>query len=137
MENPYASPQCGDNCRSADDLLRATTRMYRGIGRGGIAYCTLAYLIAIAATPMQRMPGLAGAIGSMVIYALMLAFFVFVLETTDRLEVEFDRTYRRARWLGILAAAIFFPVLTWPGVLAMRRLEKYGKLASTEMPAES
>jgi hypothetical protein len=57
----------------------------------------------------------------------MLLFFVFILRTANRLGGDFDRVYRRARWLGILAATIWFPILTIPGILALRRLERYRK----------
>jgi hypothetical protein len=48
-----------------------------------------------------------------------------MIKTAKDLAVDLDRTYRRARWLAILAAAIFFPILTIPAVLAVRRLERY------------
>ena len=130
-ENPYASPQTCDIAESADVLLRATTRMYRGIGWAGIGCCLLAYSILMASElttgTLDWAEFLVGTTG----IGLYLAFFVFVLKTASRLETRFDRTYRRARWLGILVATIFFPVLTWPGIVAVRRLERYRRFTDS------
>jgi hypothetical protein len=136
-ENPYASPQPFEVPDSGDALLRATTRMYRGIGWAGVAYCLLVCPIAMVAQLWEPTPSLPEVLGGSTLCGLTLAFFMFVLRTANGLEVRFQRTYRRARWLGILAATMFFPLLTWPGILAVRRLERYRTFLNDEMQAES
>ncbi len=129
-ENPYASPKCVESQPDADALLKATVRLYRGMGWAGIAYllvfCPLT-IVSELARQQELGETIGGAIAMTTICGLMAAFFVLVMKTADRLGVNLDRSYRRARWLGIITGAMFFPLLTIPAILAVRRLERYRK----------
>jgi hypothetical protein len=43
VENPYASPRSVESRSNADELLRATVRLYRGMGWAGIAYLLVVF----------------------------------------------------------------------------------------------
>jgi hypothetical protein len=64
-------------------------------------------------------------IAATAIYGLHVAFFAYLIKIANQLRDQVDGTYRRARWMAILAASIFFPIMTIPGILAVRRLERY------------
>jgi hypothetical protein len=123
-ENPYASPTYDEPQVGTDALRRGTVRIYHRMGWAGVAYALLVLIVTLcnfAEHPSEM--GIAG--GLLLEAALILAFFVFMINTARRLSIDVARNYRRARWLGILAASIFFPIFTIPGILAVRRLERY------------
>ena len=51
--------------------------------------------------------------------------FASLIVIAVKLPQNFENYYVRARWLGILAGAIGFPVLSFPAFLAVARLAKY------------
>ena len=125
VENPYAPPMSVDLADPTEGLRRATVRMYRGMAYAGIAFILLG-AVEIAMIFLTERPREAGwMIGILLEFGLFIAFFTFMLKTATRLAADLDGTYRRARWIAILAASIFFPILTIPGILAVRRLERY------------
>ena len=124
-ENPYASPLLVEPERGVDAIRRATVRTFRCLGWAGIVYISLLLLIAFPFVLVEGPPRFGVITGMMVESAVFLAFFAFVIRTAGRLGVDLTGTYRRARWVAILAATVFFPVLTIPGILALRRLERY------------
>ncbi len=139
-ENPYASPQTVAVERSPEDLLRATARIYRGMGGVGLALWLLSTSTAVIAnlaneTPANPIhPG--GLIAGTVLNGLLLALFVFTWKTGRWLEEDFDRAYPRARFLAIVSATVLLPWLTWPGIVAVRRLERYRRLVGSSTQAE-
>ena len=48
-----------------------------------------------------------------------------MIQIGSYLGVNLEGNYRQARWMAILAAAIFFPIFTIPGMLAIGKLERY------------
>ena len=69
--------------------------------------------------------------GGLTVMAAMLIFYATMIRTAMRLPHDFERLYKRAHWLGILAAAIGFPLLTIPAFIGVARLSKYRKLTNT------
>ncbi len=66
---------------------------------------------------------------------MMLAMFVFfgtMIRNAAQLPNDFDRCYKWARWLGILAGAFGFPILSIPAFIGVSRLSKYHKLMSND-----
>jgi hypothetical protein len=131
-ENPYAPPPTVvEPPEDAEALLKAATRMYRGIGWCGVAYVAFVWAAQVVlALPRLESEPVPIALLVMLGDLMWMLFFVFVLRTANRLGQDFDRMYRRARWLGILAAALWFPLLTIPGILAVRRLERYRRFVN-------
>lgn len=111
--------------RRVEPALFKIATIYRRIGWGGIIfYLTGCAVMAQAALKDPRPP--LGEILLMVgLVGLIVALFASMLWTASRLEVDFTQAYRRARWTGILVAVLYFPWLTIPGCLAVRRLEDY------------
>ena len=135
-ENPYASPRCVEVQDDAESLLKATTKLYRRMGWFGIAYFSFIYPFT---TIMQLSEGqfeVVPAIGGGIMCGLMLAFSVIMVKTATYLAADLDRYYRRARWIAVLAAALFFPILTVPAFLAVRRLERYRNSMIVQEPEE-
>lgn len=122
IENPYASPQFSGTDESEDRLLRAVTRMYHVIGWGGLVFCLFAWFTKTVAQMAMHVETFDPGTLAIGLWGL---FFVYVLWTARCLKKSFGKVYRRARWLAVLSAAIFFPLLTLPGILAVRRLERY------------
>jgi len=135
-ENPYASPQCVEVQDDAESLLKATTKLYRRMGWFGIAYFSFIYPFTIVGQLSEGHFEVVPAIAGTIICGLMLAFFAIMIKTAKHLADDLDRYYRRARWLGILAGALFFPILTVPAFLAVRRLERYRDFMTAQQPEE-
>ena len=126
IENPYAAPPAvAEVPDDAEAILKATTRIYRQIGWGGVAYVAAGFTAEMISELLRSPPDRGPVAPPMIGCGLMMLFFMFVLRTASQLGRDFDRVYRRARWLGILAATIWCPISTIPGVLAVRRLERY------------
>ncbi|MDZ7616205.1 MAG: hypothetical protein U1E05_04325 [Patescibacteria group bacterium] len=125
MENPYASPACADPPDAAGALREATARLFRGMGYVGVAYALFGFAMGAVVLLKVQPRDLVLLPMMLLLYGLIMAFFAWMLKTASRLTVDFKGTYRLARWLAILAASIFFPILTIPAVLAVRRLERY------------
>ena len=127
IENPYASPMSVELRPDPDALLRATTSLYRGMGWFGIVYHAVVYSFAMISEGSKQRPEMPPIIGMTIVCGLMVAYFFFMIRVANRLKTNFDRNYRPTRWMGILTATIFFPMLTIPAILAVRRLERYRK----------
>ena len=132
FENPYASPRSVEIQSDAETLLRATTKLYRRMGWAGATIYLVACLFNMIALSAQGQLDIGPALGMTTTCALVTAFFLLMIKTAKDLAVDVDRTYRRARWLAVLAAGLFFPILTIPAYLAVRRLERYRRFMSGE-----
>lgn len=71
-------------------------------------------------------------IGVPTMMAAMLLFCGTMIRTAMLLPRDFARLHSRARWLGILAGAFGFPILTYPAFIAVSRLSEYGKMRDGE-----
>jgi hypothetical protein len=100
-------------------------RAFRCLGWAGVAYISLLLVVGFLFMLAEGPPRLGIVTGMALECGVFLAFFAHVIRTASRLGVDFAGTYRRARWMAILAASIFFPVMTIPGILAIKRLETY------------
>lgn len=89
----------------------------------GITYAVIAFPVLMTAAFSERQ--LASGMIVLLVGCLMTLFFIFMAKTANGLEHDFHRHYRRARWTAIIVAALFFPIMTIPGILAVRRLERY------------
>jgi hypothetical protein len=136
-ENPYAPPQA--EClkeADADSLLRGATRLYRIMGLAGVAYCLVVFPFVFASETSKssfKLPDMMIVTATM---GLSLVFFVLMLRTARRLQTNPAGWYRMARWMGILAAALFFPFLTVPAILALNQLERHRRLSHLSQPGD-
>ena len=121
VENPCACPQSAGVDAVPSDYLRTARSIRAHWLAYGIGYCLFTWYMKTMA--QMTMPVRVFDPADLLI-GLWMLFFVYVLWIAGCFKKDFGRVYRRARWLGILTAAIFFPVLTLPGILAVRRLER-------------
>ncbi len=107
-------------------LLRISS-IYRRMGWCGVVWNATLYLVLLQiefGKPTRDADAIEIFIGTIACGVVVLLFLSMV-RTADGLELDFPRSYRRARWTGILAATVYFPWLTIPSYLAVRRLEEY------------
>ena len=64
-------------------------------------------------------------VGVPIMATAILIYFGTMIRTAMRLPDDFERLYKRARWLGVLAGAFGFPILTIPAFIGVSRLSKY------------
>ncbi len=107
-------------------LLRISS-IYRRMGWCGVVWNATLYLVLLQielGKPTRDADPIEIFIGTIACGVVVLLFLSMV-RTADRLELDFQGNYQRARWMGILAAAVYFPWLTVPGCIAVRRLKEY------------
>ncbi len=125
MQNPYASPATFSDARQADWYLASACRYFKWIGWVVIVYMSCASSIALYELFIDELPLVGAIIGGATMMAATLLFFGTMIRTAMRLPDDFERLYKRARWLGILAGAFGFPILTVPAFIGVSRLSKY------------
>ncbi len=134
VSNPDAFPEATGVDELASRLLREARRAYWVIVEVGIAFCGFALLVN---TLIQISKGPQPFDPARLAPALWLLFFAYLEWTAASFENSFEQVYRRARWSAVIASGVFFPVLTLPGMLAVRRLEEYHKFLADGPQAES
>jgi hypothetical protein len=50
---------------------------------------------------------------------------------------EFPSHYKKARWVGIIAGALFLPIIGVPAFISIRRLTRYDSLVNSKRSDES
>ena len=133
--NPYAAPANAEDDRHADWYLASACRYFKGIGYVVIVYLTCVMPFSLYETFADESPLLGEMIGSPVMTAATLAFFTAMIHTANRLPADFERLYRRARWLGILAGAFGFPILSIPAFIGVWRLSQCRTLIDRDTAA--
>ncbi len=123
--NPYASPATFSDARQADWYLASACRYFKWIGWVVIVYMSCASSIALYELFIDELPLVGAIIGGATMMAATLLFFGTMIRTAMRLPDDFERLHKRARWLGILAGAFGFPILTVPAFIGVSRLSKY------------
>jgi len=98
------------------------------MGWGAIAYVVCVIPFAVFGLLTDESLLLADVIVAPTMLAAVLLFFGAMIRTAVLLPRDFDRLYRRARWLGIVAGAAGFPILTYPAFIAVSRLGQYAKM---------
>lgn len=122
-ENPYASPKSLESPASATASLKVATRLFYWMGVFGLAYNFVFVPVAIVIGVTKDGPEFAPIVGATIWCAVNCVLFRWMMTTAKDLGKDFDATYRRARWLGIVAGTLYFPILTVPAILAIRHLE--------------
>jgi hypothetical protein len=130
--NPYAPPASTGDARRADWYLASACRYLKGIGFVMIAYLLCVIPISLYQIFTNESPRMGEMIGAPTMMVAMLLFFGSMIQTAMLLPHDFARLYRRARWLGILAGAFGFPILTIPAFIGVSRLSKYRTLIARE-----
>lgn len=125
--NPYASPR-----HAYDPLLITTSHiqpvvsLYRWIGVCGVVFylgvgCVVALVAITGAASMSLAEALALTVGVMA----YVAFFVVCFRTGRELALHTAGLHRRSRWIAIIMASLFFPILTVPALYCIRKLRSH------------
>ena len=128
--NPYASPASPGAARQAEWYLASACRYFKAIGWLAIIYLMCVIPIALYQVFTDESPLVGEMVGMPIMMAAMFVFFGTMIRTAMRLPGDVDRLYKQARWLGILAGACGFPLLTVPAFIGVARLSKYRAMAS-------
>ena len=130
--NPYAAPLSTGNFREPDWYLASACRYFKGIGYVMLAYliCAIPFWLYELVTDESMLLG--EKLGPPIMMLAMFVFFGAMVRNATQLSNDFKRRYKRARWLGILAGAFGFPLLSIPAFIGMSRLSKYRKLISRD-----
>jgi len=135
-QNPYAPPASAGETEQPDWYLRSACRHLKWIGWAGIVYvaCTTAIVLSIDATAKSS-PDVGELVAFAAVQAAIASFFGLVTRMAMLLPRDCERLYGRARWLGIIAGAAGFPILTITAYLVVSRLARYRIMTSRERPA--
>lgn len=112
-------------------LLRISS-IYRRMGWCGVVWNATLYLVLLQFEFSKPTADSVEILIGTIACGFVVLLFFSMLRTADGLELNFPRSYRRARWTGILAATVYFPWLTIPSYLAVRRLEEYRRNVELE-----
>ncbi len=123
--NPYAPPASPADATPAEWYLASACRCFKGIGWAAVVYVACVIPFALYELLTAESPLLGEMIGMPTMMAATLVFFGTMIRTAMRLPSDFERLHKRARWLGILAGAFGFPILTIPAFIGVSRLSKY------------
>ena len=130
--NPYAAPATSDLLPTeAKAGLEQACRYLRGMGWGTITYVVFGFSFGVFTVFFN--PRVVLIHTGLVCFLLILVLHtgVLMLRVARALPSRFNETYKRARWLAILAGAVFFPVFTLPAYIAISRLESYRRCVET------
>jgi hypothetical protein len=90
----------------------------------GIAHSCIAYSIGLWSA-FQDPPFRSGlTMGMSLIMALPVLLFASMIRVSTRLQSDLATVYSRARWIGLLAGAYGFPILTIPAFYAVRLIAR-------------
>jgi hypothetical protein len=120
--NPYAPSQPQFEDRDECWYRSSVQKYYNRMGWGMIVYSAIAFAFDIYVSLSGKKLLTVEIIGPPILAIGIFSFFGMMVVTSGRLTTDFDRVYSRARWLGILAGAFTFPILTLPAYVAVRRL---------------
>ena len=135
-ENPYSPPATSIAVHSNDCdpkwYLTQAQKYYRRMGVGSLAY--IGFVIVFTTTRQLRQGRLdiPETVGSIVWCALLAWLFITMIRIGYIPETEFPAHYKKARWIGIIAGALFFPILGLPAYISLRRLHRYNLLVNPE-----
>lgn len=145
--NPYSSPlaDCSP-VRGADEpdvrrQMRVVVRLYWWMGVIGIAaYSALAVGFSLGWSHRGE-PLTAADASGLVGCAVAMAVFAASIHVANRLAARPQGVLRRARLVGIILATAWFPILTVPGLICVRRVTRlfavYANLVSADANSTS
>lgn len=129
--NPYASPL--SDCPRADRVdegearrqMLAAIRLYWWMGVVGAgAYSVVAIGFVLVWVARGKLPAAEEVLGLATMF-VSIAPFAWSIAVANRLATRPEGMLRPARWVGILLGTIWFPILTIPAVLCVRRVTRY------------
>jgi hypothetical protein len=132
VKNPYAPPATTTSAlpdeRDASWYLHSVQKYYRRMGIAMLTYICIVAAISIVGQALEGSITWAS-IGGPLLWCSFLAWlFVAMIKIGYTPQDEFPSSYKKARWVGIFAGAMFLPILGLPAFISLRRLTRYKAL---------
>ncbi len=140
-DNPYAAPngvasiQRGD--RDASWYLHHVQKYYRRMGIAGLTYVGLLVIGTVIGQAIDESFQVEHILGMSVWFTLLTWLFVTMIRIGYVPPADFPSHYTTARWTGIIAGAMFLPILGFPALVSVCRLTRYNALVNTKPPEEA
>jgi hypothetical protein len=148
--NPYAPPHITTTNRRDDRdaawHLHHVQKYYRRMGLVGLSYVGLLVIATAASQAIDEQLKIANIFGIAAWCSLLAWLFVTMIRIGNIPHADFPSHYTKARWAGIVAGAMFLPILGLPALISVRRLTRYHELihvksreelGETLLPADS
>lgn len=127
--NPYASPQtdCSQANVASEEVvrreMRTAIRLYWWMGAVSLLYSTIGVVSGIGWV-LNGAPMSAEAIAGIIFLAMILVAATSSIHLANRLKTSPQGVLPRARLVGIIMATWWFPWLTVPGIICVRRVTR-------------
>ncbi|QDV86284.1 hypothetical protein [Planctomycetes bacterium TBK1r] len=140
MTNPYAPPATppeppAELPTSSDDrdrYLARAAKIYRWMGWIGLIYFGIIYPIGLWSELSESPVSLGAVIGMTVTTAGFAFLFSQMIRLSRRMHTGLESAYSKIRWVGLLAGAFSFPLLTFPAFYAVWLVGRARGLANDE-----
>ena len=134
-ENPYAPPTAtSQGVMDAIDAHWYLVRIQKYFRRMGIAALIYIGGVIVFTITTQLRNGklrIPDTVGPLVWCAFLAWLFITMIRIGRLPEDQFPNHYKKARWVAILAGALFLPILGLPAFISLRRLSLYNDLLKT------
>ncbi|HBJ38274.1 MAG TPA: hypothetical protein DDZ51_26685 [Planctomycetaceae bacterium] len=107
------------------------------MGLVGLAYVGLLVIGTAATQSIDERPIISNIFGMTVWCSLLTWLFVTMIRISNVPHADFQSHYTKARWSGIIAGAMFLPILGLPAMISVRRLTRYHELINAKSQNES
>ena len=135
--NPYAAPTANTEEWDASWHLNRAQKYYRRMGGGMLIYCAANLIISGILQFAESTLGIADVVAGLIFAAPLAWLFLALVRLGRVVPQEFPLYYKKARWSGIIAGGLFFPLLSVPAFIALRSLTKYQDLSNKGQTATS
>jgi len=99
-----------------------------------LVYTTIASSVGIAGNVRAGSLAIAEIAGLLASCSLLVWLSITMIRLGRVSGDTFPAQYKKARWIGLIAGAVFFPILGLPAFLSIRRLTQYHELIHRELP---
>lgn len=133
--NPYAPPSVPNQDIAATvDVhwyLERIQKYFRRMGIGALIYVGFVGGLTITTQMCEGTFGTSETAGPLVWCALLAWLFISMIRIGRVPENQFPKHYTKARWVAIIAGALFLPILGLPAFISLHRLSQYNRLLKT------
>jgi len=128
---PVVTPSALPDQRDASWYLHSVQKYYRRMGIAMLTYICIVAVLSIAGQALEGSITLAS-IGAPLIWCSLLVWLCAAMIKIGYVSPDdFPSCYRKARWVGIIAGAMFLPILGLPAFISLRRLSRYNSLTQS------
>ncbi len=102
------------------------------MGLVGLSYVGLLVIGTAASQAIDELPKIGDLFGMTVWCSLLTWLFVTMIRISNVPHADLPSHYTKARWSGIIAGAMFLPILGFPAMISVRRLTRYHALINAK-----